>query len=202
MLTDPRIDAYIEAAQPFARPILEHLREVVHCALPQAEETIKWSMPHFTLNGKNVAGMAAFKAHAAFVIHGDGRLHGEGLRGPVDTGAMGQFGKLATLADLPSDASLSRTLSKAADRITNGVKTAPVQSVPKPEIPVPDDFAMALAIASPAKRCFEAFSPSHRREYLEWIVDAKKVETRQKRINQAIVWLSEGKKRNWKYEAC
>lgn len=196
MPTDPRIDAYIEQAQPFARPILEHLREVVHCALPQAAETIKWSMPHFTLNGKNVAGMAAFKAHAAFVIHGDGR------QGPVDNSAMGQLGRLVTLADLPSDASLSRTLSQAADRITNGVKTARPKSVFRPEIPVPEDFATALAIASPAKRCFDQFSPSHRREYLEWIVKAKKAETREKRINQAIVWLSEGKKRNWKYEDC
>jgi len=196
MPTDPRIDAYIEQAQPFARPILEHLREVVHCALPQADETIKWSMPHFTLNGKNVAGMAAFKAHAAFVIHGEGR------QGPVDDRAMGQLGRLVTLADLPSDASLSRTLSQAADRITKGVKTARPKSVFKPEIPIPNDFATALAIASPAKRCFEQFSPGHRREYLEWIVDAKKAETREKRINQAIVWLSEGKKRNWKYEAC
>jgi len=196
MPTDPRIDAYIEQAQPFARPILEHLREVVHCALPQADETIKWSMPHFTLNGKNVAGMAAFKAHAAFVIHGEGR------QGPVDDSAMGQLGRLVTLADLPSDASLSRTLSQAADRITKGVKTARPKSVFKPEIPIPNDFATALAIASPAKRCFEQFSPGHRREYLEWIVDAKKAETREKRINQAIVWLSEGKKRNWKYEAC
>lgn len=196
MPTDPRIDAYIEQAQPFARPILEHLREVVHCALPQADETIKWSMPHFTLNGKNVAGMAAFKAHAAFVIHGEGR------EGPVDNSAMGQLGRLVTLADLPSDASLSRTLSQAADRITNGVKTARPKSAFKPEIPVPDDFATALAIASPAKRFFEDLAPGHRREYLEWIVDAKRPETRSKRINQAIVWLSEGKKRNWKYEAC
>ncbi len=196
MPTDPRIDAYIEQAQPFARPILEHLREVVHCALPQADETIKWSMPHFTLNGKNVAGMAAFKGHAAFVIHGEGR------QGPVDNNAMGQLGRLVTLDDLPSDASLSRTLSQAADRITNGVKTARPRSVFKPEIPVPDDFADALAIASPAKRFFENLAPGHRREYLEWIVDAKKPETRRKRIAQAIVWLSEGKKRNWKYEAC
>ena len=196
MPTDPRIDAYIEQAQPFARPILEHLREVVHCALPQADETIKWSTPHFTLNGKNVAGMAAFKAHAAFVIHGDGR------QGSVDDSATGQFNRLETLADLPSDAALSRTLSRAADRITNGVKTTRPKSVFKPEIPVPEDFATALAIASPAKRFFEKLSASHRREYLEWIVDAKKAETREKRINQAIVWLSESKKRNWKYEAC
>ena len=102
MPTDPRIDAYIEQAPPFARPILEHLREVVHCALPQAAETIKWSMPHFTLNGQNVAGMAAFKAHAAFVIHSEGRLLGEGLRGPVENSAMGQLGRLVTLADLPT----------------------------------------------------------------------------------------------------
>ena len=192
MPTDPRIDAYIEQAQPFARPILEHLREVVHCALPQAEETIKWSMPHFMLNGKNVAGMAAFKGHAAFMIHGEGR-QGD---------AMGQLGKLVTLADLPSDASLSRTLNQAADRVTNGVKTPRPKTVFQPEIQVPDDFATALAIASPAKRCFDQFTPGQRREYLEWIVDAKKPETREKRIAQAIVWLSEGKRRNWKYESC
>lgn len=192
MPTDPRIDAYIESAQPFARPILEHLREVVHCALPQAEETIKWSMPHFMVNGKNVAGMAAFKGHAAFMIHGEGR----------EGDAMGQFGKLSSLADLPSDASLSRKLGKAADRVTNGEKTPRPKTLFKPAIPVPDDFATALAINSPAKRCFEAFTPGQRREYLEWIVEAKKPETREKRINQAIVWLSEGKKRNWKYESC
>ena len=195
MSTDPRIDAYIAKAQPFARPILEHFRELVHCALPQAEETIKWSMPHFTLGGKNIAGMAAFKAHAALMVHGEGR-QGEGEE------AMGQFGRITSLAQLPGDAVLRKKLIAAADKLTSGVKEPRPPRAPKPEIAMPDDFAAALAANRPARANFDRFAPGQRREYLEWVTQAKRAETREKRIAQAIVWLSEGKKRNWKYENC
>lgn len=196
MALDPRIDAKIAEAAPFARPILTHLRAVVHAALPDVEETIKWGMPHFMLGGKNLAGMAAFKAHCAFMIHGDGR-QGD---------AMGQFGKIRVLGDLPADADLAVRLLEARARIeTKGTaltKTSAAARAPQPELLVPPELAAALAANPQAKAAFTAFAPSHRREYLEWIAEAKRPETRAKRIAQTAEWLTEGKKRNWKYEGC
>ncbi|WP_068076427.1 YdeI/OmpD-associated family protein [Novosphingobium lentum] len=195
MTKDARIDAYIEQAPPFAQPILTHLRALVHTALPAAEETIKWSMPHFTVGGKNVAGMAAFKAHCAFVVHGEGR-----------TGdAMGQHGKITKLTDLPDDAELTASLQRALERVAakgTAAPKAPKPKAAKTDIAMPDDFATALAGAGEAHARFEAFAPSHRREYLEWITEAKRPETRAKRIAEATGWIAEGKKRNWKYGNC
>jgi hypothetical protein len=191
---DPRIDAYIAKAQPFAQPILEHARGLLRAAVPEAEETLKWSMPHFTVKGKILAGMAAFKAHAAFFVQSAGRVgEGEG---------MGSFGRLRSTADLPPDSELTQLLRKARDEIVSGVKPKKVAKAPKPEIAVPDDFAAALAGSASAKSAFDAFAPSHRREYLEWVTEAKRPETRAKRIAQAVEWIGEGKKRNWKYESC
>ena len=192
---DPRIDAYIAKAAPFAQPILTHLRALVHETLPGLAETIKWGMPHFIHNGKNVAGLAAFKAHCAFMIHGDGR-QGD---------AMGQYGKIAALSDLPGDNTLKSKLVEAAGRIDQAgtalkPKTAPRAA--KAEIALPDDFAAALAAVPAARATLDGFAPSHRREYLEWVTEAKRPETRAKRIAQAAEWLAEGKKRNWKYEGC
>lgn len=196
MTTDPRIDAYIAKAAPFAQPILTHLRALVHATLPGLEETMKWGMPHFVYNGKNLAGMSAFKAHAAFMIHGDGR-QGD---------AMGQFGKITALADLPGDNALKDKLVAARERIDSegtALKKQPAAArVAKPELSVPAEFQAALDANPAAKAVLEGFAPSHRREYLEWIVEAKRDETRAKRIGQAVEWLAEGKKRNWKYQNC
>lgn len=194
MSRDERVDDYITAAADFARPILEHLRELAHRALPGAEEAIKWGMPHFLVNGKNVAGMAAFKAHCTFVIHGDGR-QGD---------AMGQFGRIISVDDLPGEPELTAKLQAARDRVeTKGTaqKTGGARK-PKPEIPVPGDFAAALDRLPAARATFDAFAPSHRRDYLEWITEARTQATRDKRMAQALEWLAEGKKRNWKYENC
>ena len=197
MNTDPRIDAYIAKAAPFARPILTQLRAIVHETLPGAEETIKWSMPHFTHGGKNVAGMAAFKAHCSFAIHGEGRQGSE-------QAGMGSFGKITAMTDLPPENDLRAKLQAAAERIaTQGSATTPREKKPpKAEIAMPGDFAAALAGAPAAQSAFDRFAPSHRREYLEWITQAKREETRTKRIAQSLEWLAEGKKRNWKYENC
>ena len=196
--TDPRVDAYIDKAAPFAQPILTHLRALVRRALPEAEETIKWGMPHFTVAGKNVAGIAAFKAHCAFVIHGDGR------QGEPEGEGMGGYGKIAALSDLPAEAELEAKVKEAAQRVaTIGTALKPKTRKPaKPEIPMPGDFADALAAQPKAKATLDAFSPSQRREYLEWITEAKQAATRERRITQAIAWLADGKKRNWKYESC
>jgi uncharacterized protein YdeI (YjbR/CyaY-like superfamily) len=191
---DPRVDDYIEKAADFARPILTHLRDLAHRALPEAEEAIKWGMPHFLVKGKNVAGMAAFKAHCTFVIHGDGR-QGD---------AMGQFGRITALGDLPPEGELIEKLQAAEARVLEkgtALKSAAPRA-PKAEIPMPDDFAAALAAAPAAQGHYDAFSPSQRREYLEWVTEAKTEATRAKRMAQAVEWISEGKRRNWKYERC
>lgn len=173
------------------------MRELVHASVPGLEETIKWRMPHFTIGGKNLAGMAAFKHHAAFIVHGDGR-QGDGQH----SDAMGQYGKITALADLPADEELTAKLRAAAALIAAGTKggararPAPVRA----ELPVPDDFA---ALLSPAARAIlDGFAPSHRREYLEWIAAAKRPETRARRMADAATWIAAGKKRNWKYEKC
>ena len=198
MSRDPRIDAYIENAKPFARPVLLHLRELVHAVVPDAEEAVKWGMPHFTYRNKNVAGMAAFKAHCAFIVHGDGRQDA----GQKDGEGMGGYGKIADLADLPDDAALAAALKDAMASIDiRGTAQRPARpAAAKAEIPVPQDFAAALRESPAAKATFDGLAPSQKREYLEWITEAKRDETRGKRIATSLEWLAEGKRRNWKYE--
>jgi uncharacterized protein YdeI (YjbR/CyaY-like superfamily) len=151
-------------------------------------------MPHFTVKGKILAGMASFKAHAAFFVHGAGRMG--------ESEGMGSFGKLTGIADLPPEAELTELLRQARDAIVAGIKPPKVAKAPKPEIAMPDDFAGALAASAPAQAAFDAFPPSARRDYLEWITTAKAPATRHKRIAEAVSWISEGKKRHWKYENC
>lgn len=195
MKTDPRVDDYIARAAPFAQPILTRIRAAAHKALPDGEEGIKWGMPHFMVGGKNVGGMSAFKAHCAFVVHGEGR------QGEKD--GMGAYGKIATLDQLPPEAEMVARLREAAKRVVEqGSATAGKKRMPKPELPVPHDLASRLAADGKAGAVFAGFAPSHRREYIEWITEAKREETRAKRLDQTIEWLREGKKRNWKYESC
>lgn len=196
MSRDPRIDTYIAKAQPFARPILEHVRERVHAALPEVEEAIKWSMPAYTLGGKIVLITAAFKAHVALNFWRGQELRGEA----ADADAMGQFGKIKSPEELPIDAELDRLIREAAEL----AKTAPAPRKPKHDPkPAPllyPAFAAALEQAPKAKATLDGFPPSAQRDYVEWIADAKQDATRDKRIASAIEWLSEGKRRNWKYE--
>jgi uncharacterized protein YdeI (YjbR/CyaY-like superfamily) len=200
---DPRIDDEIAKAPPFARPILEHLRALVHRTIPDAGEAIKWGMPHFTYKGKNLAGMAAFKAHCAFMIHGAGRQGSDGEGKGEHGGGMGQFGKIASRADLPDDDELAVKLREARARIDaagSAVKRLAAEPRPKRTIALHEDFAVALAAEPAAQAFFDGLAPSHRYDYLEWITGAKRPETRLKRIAEAMAWLAEGKRRNWKYE--
>ncbi|ROZ64140.1 YdeI family protein [Ramlibacter sp. WS9] len=195
--TDPRIDAYIAKSADFAQPILAHLRQVVHAACPDTEETIKWGMPHFMHGGKILAQMAAFKAHCAFGFWQDVAQTGKNRE------AMGQFGRVASLKDLPAKAELVKLVKKVAAVIDSGEKPArAVKSAPKAPPEVPDDLSAVLKRNAKARKTFEAFSPSHQREYIEWLVEAKRAETREKRLAQAIEWMEEGKSRNWKYQNC
>lgn len=197
---DPRIDAYIGKSAEFARPILEHLREVVHAACPDVEEAMKWSHPHFMYHGM-LCGMAAFKQHCTFGFWKFDRI---GVDGADKDAAMGQFGRITRLADLPSKKVLTGYVKQAMKLNEDGVKALWLskRAKPKPAAKVPDDLATALSKSKKARTVFEAFPPGQRREYIDWITDAKREETRQKRLAQTVEWLAEGKRRNWKYENC
>lgn len=195
MSPDPRIAAYIERAQPFARPILAHVRERVHAAVPDAEETLKWGAPAFTLNGKILLMMAAFKRHAALNFWRRQEIRGR----EASADAMGQFGRVTTLSDLPPEAELDALIRKAAELSATAPAPRKVKHA-KPAAEPHSEFAKALDRAPKAKMTFDAFPPSCRREYVEWVGEAKRDETRAKRIATAIDWLSEGKRHNWRYE--
>jgi len=195
---DPRVDAYVARAAPFARPILEHIRARVHAAVPDVVETLKWSAPSFTRDGKILLMMAAFKKHAALNF-----WRGQELRGGEASGeAMGQFGKLTSLADLPGDDEFDRLIRQAADLAATAPAPRKVKHEPKPPAELHPDFAKALAANPRAKATLDAFPPSARRDYLDWIAEAKQDKTRAKRIADAVQWLGEGKRRHWKYENC
>ena len=197
---DDRVDAYITKSADFARPILTHLREVVHAACPDVEETMKWSFPHFMYKGM-LCSMASFKEHCAFgfwkssLIATKGESDGEP--------AAGQFGRITKLSDLPSKKILSGYIKEAMKLNDAGVKP-PSRSKPKSpkELVVPDDLAGALKKNRQALAAFEKFSPSHKREYIEWITEAKTEATRTRRLETAVQWMAEGKPRNWKYMNC
>ena len=198
MTPDPRIDAYIARAAPFARPILEKVRERVHATTPAAEDTMKWSAPAFTVDGKILLILAAFKAHAA-INFWRGQEIGDGS---PKAGAMGQFGKLTSLDDLPPDAEFDTLIREAATLASKAPAPRKTKHEPKPPPTMHPEFAAALAKAPKAKATLDGFSPSAQREYLEWVGEAKQEATRAKRIADAVQWLSEGKKRHWKYENC
>jgi uncharacterized protein YdeI (YjbR/CyaY-like superfamily) len=193
---DPRIDAYIATAQPFARPIIEHVRERVHATLPDCEESVKWGMPAYVVDGKILLMTPAFKAHAALNFWRGQELRAE----KADADAMGQFGKLRSLDDLPPDLELDRLIREAADLARNPPAPRKAKQASKPPPEMHPDLAVALDKAPKAKANFEALAPSCQRDYLEWVAEAKRDETRAKRIATTIEWVSEGKSRNWKYE--
>lgn len=199
---DPRVDAYIAQAAPFARPILEHVRQVVHAACPGVEETIKWGMPSFTCGSGILCGMAAFKAHASFGFWKHALVVGEGDAGEgTERVGMGSFGKLTAVRDLPPKRQLAAYVRKAAALNAPGARAAPARKAPAARpAPVPTpEFAAALRGNKAAAAAFKAFPPSHRREYVDWIAEAKREETRDRRIAQAVAWIAEGRQRNWKY---
>lgn len=194
---DPRVDAYIAKAQPFAQPILTHLRDLVHSHAPGTDETLKWGVPHFVLNGQNLAGMAAFKSHATFGFWRDEEVTGS----PRDSGAMGSMGRLASLADLPGDEVMAGLVKKAAALCAGGKPRRPKVG-PKAALDLPPDLGTALQANAAAQGHWDAFSPGKRRDYIEWVLEAKREETRAKRIETIVAQVAEGKDRNWKYKNC
>ncbi len=195
---DKRIDSYINRAAPFAQPILTHLRAVVHAACPEVEETLKWGMPTFMHHGI-LCGMAAFKQHATFGFWKHSLIVKQ--RDSKRDEAMGSFGCLTDLSQLPSKRILTGYVKKAMRLNEAGIKV-PSKRTPRRALSVPADLRTALARSAKARATFAEFSPGQRREYLEWVTEAKRPETRARRVATTIEWLSEGKHRNWKYENC
>jgi uncharacterized protein YdeI (YjbR/CyaY-like superfamily) len=196
---DPRIDAYIENSRDFAKPILEHIRSLIHQTCPDVEETLKWSMPHFTYRGDMMCHFASFKEHCAFGFWKQSLIEGADF---PEKNAMGSFGKIRSLDDLPDDKTLATLIKEAMSLNELGIKVKKSPSAEKKELVVPDFLNEALARNEKAAQTFNAFPYSCKKEYVEWITEAKTEPTREKRLASTIEWLSEGKKRNWKYEKC
>ena len=195
------IDSYIAKSADFAKPILNHIRALVHTACPAVEEKMKWSFPHFDYKGEMMCSMAAFKQHAAF-----GFWKASLLKDPVLTEtaklevAMGHLGKLTSLKDLPPDKKILAWIKEAMALNDKGIKLlAKPRPVANKELIVPDYFTRAIAKNKKAKQTFEDFSYSQKKEYVNWVTEAKTAETKTKRLTSAIEMMAEGKIRNWKY---
>ncbi len=205
---NPKVDLYIAKAKPFAQPILEHVRGLVHKACPEVEETIKWSRPFFEYRGVILGNMSAFKEHCSFGFWGE--EIGAVLREAKLLGeeGMGSLGRIIGLKDLPPNKQMISLIKQAAGFIESGQYTSPIEArnkvvkAQKPALETPAEFTAALKKDKKAASIFAAFSPSCKREYVEWVADAKRPETRDKRIATAIEWIAEGKQRNWKYQNC
>lgn len=199
---DKRVDAYIEKSQPFAKPILKKLRELIHKGNPEVEETIKWGMPSFDYKGP-FCSFAGFKQHAVFgfwkyklINDPEGYLQEISNEGGD---AMGNLGRITSLEDLPPDKAIIDFVKQAKKLNDEGIKIPAKPKKPKEELVVPNYFISELKKNKKAFETFDNFSYSHKKEYLEWITEAKTEETRNKRIATTIEWLTEGKSRNWKY---
>jgi uncharacterized protein YdeI (YjbR/CyaY-like superfamily) len=192
---DPRVDAYIEKSAEFARPVLTYLRDLIHKTCPDVSETIKWGMPFFDYHG-SMCHLAAFKQHCALGFW-KGKLLFAGENKKAD--AMGHFGRLTGLKDLPPKATLADYIKQAMQLNLAGVKAPKPEKVAKPAPEVPADLLAALKKNKKAASTFEACSPSCKREYIDWLLEAKRDETRAKRLAQAVEWMAEGRQRHWKY---
>lgn len=196
---DPSIDAYIEKSAEFAKPVMNHLRELIHKACPQVNETLKWSMPSFEYKGL-LCGFAAFKQHCTFGFWKQSLMETDAF--PKNKTAMGSFGRITSLKDLPSNKVMVGLIHQAMELNEKGIKVPKKPAAPKKELVVPDVLKNALSKNKAAKTTFEKFPYSCKKEYIEWITEAKTQPTRDKRLASTIEWLAEGKRRNWKYENC
>ncbi len=202
MHTDERIDEYISKSANFAKPILTNLRNVVHKACPQVKETMKWSFPHFEYAGRNLCSMASFKQHCAFtfwlgsVMKDEDKLLSTGS----DKTAMGHFGQIKSLNDLPPDNILEQYIKEAMVLNEKGIKAPKKGKATLTELEVPEFFMTALKKTRNALSNFKKFSPSQKKEYVEWLTEAKTEDTKNRRLQMAIEWIEEGKDRHWKYK--
>lgn len=203
---DERIDNYIANSADFAQPILTHLRELIHDTCPDVEEAWKWSFPNFVYKGAVMCSMAAFKQHCSFSFWKAAIMQDtDNILTITERDAMGHFGKIESLKDLPKDAVLKKYIKQAMKLNEDGIKLPPKPKATekeKKELVVPAYLTRELKKNKTAEKVFNEFSYSHRKEYIQWMEEAKTDATRDKRLAQAIEWLAEGKNRNWKYNNC
>jgi uncharacterized protein YdeI (YjbR/CyaY-like superfamily) len=202
---DPRVDAYIEKAAPFAQPILSHLRELMHKACPRANETMKWSMPFFVQQGIVLAHMAAFKKHCAFGFWGPEMKKVLAADGLKSSESMGVFGRITDVKALPDEKTLIAYMRQAGELVATGERTKSIERPAKkvkPPVKIPTELTAALKKNKRAAKHFEKMAPGKRREYADWISEAKGADTKKRRLVQSIEWIAEGKSRNWKYQNC
>ena len=197
--TDARIDAYIEKSADFARPILIHLRKLIHKACPDVSETLKWSMPSFEYKGI-LCGFAAFKQHCTLMFWKQSLMETGAF--PKNKTAMGSFGRITSFKDLPSDKVMIGLIHQAVELNEKGVKVPKKPTTTNKDLVIPNELTKVLSKNKKAKTVFDNFSYSQKKEYVEWITEAKTEPTRIKRLETTVQWLSEGKRRNWKYENC
>jgi uncharacterized protein YdeI (YjbR/CyaY-like superfamily) len=197
---DQRIDAYIAKSAAFAKPILHHLRELVYKACPEAEETMKWSFPHFDYKGEMMCSMAAFKEHCAFTFWKASLMKDPALlHNAQSETAMGHLGRITSLKDLPADKTMIAYIKEAVKLNDDKVKIIKAKPVEKSPLVIPDDLKAALKKNKKAEATFGSFTYSNKKDYVLWITEAKTADTRSKRLAQAVIWMAEGKIRNWKY---
>jgi uncharacterized protein YdeI (YjbR/CyaY-like superfamily) len=198
---DKRIDVYIERSAEFAKPVLKHFRELVHKACPDVEETMKWSFPHFDYKGSMMCSMASFKQHCAIGFWKAALMSDKTLVEKARTEeAMGHLGRITSLKDLPKDAVLIKYIKEAMKLNDEGVKLSPkAKPTVKKPLEVPTWFMEALKKNKKALKTYQEFSESNKKEYVLWVTEAKTEETKTLRLKTAVAWMSEGKRRNWKY---
>lgn len=202
---DPRVDAYIEKAAPFAQPILAHLRELMHEACPHVTESVKWGMPFFIQRKVILCHMAAFKQHCAFGFWGSEMKKVLAEGGHNSSDAMGTLGRITSLKDLPSDKRMLSYMRQAAELVDSGERKKSIDrptNKKKRPVNIPPELTAALRKNTLAAKAFAAFSLTCKREYAEWIAEAKRPETKQKRLQQSVDWIAQGKSRHWKYQNC
>lgn len=199
-MKNPQFNTYIEKSKEFAQPVLEHIRLLVHQACPEVEEKMKWSFPNFEYKKSILCSMASFKEHCSFGFWLGGLMDDpDGILNKVGETAMGQLGRIKSLQDLPPDTVMIKYIHQAMTLVDQGVKLTKKEPVKKTDIEIPEVLIDALKTSDKARMTFEQFSPSNKKEYIEWIKDAKSEATRIKRLETTIEWLEEGKVRNWKY---
>jgi len=199
--SEPEVDAYAEGVEAFAKPILAHLRGLIRATCPEVVETLKWGIPHFDYRGEMMCIFAAYRSHCAFSFWKSALMSDPRLKASIDLPASKRFmGKLRSLADLPVDAELTAWIREAMLLNEQGAKVAPRKTSAAPKIVVaPPAFVERLAASPSVKAMFESKSASFQKEYNVWIAEAKTEATRDKRINEALAWIAEGKGRFWKY---
>lgn len=195
--TDPRVDAYIAKSADFAKPILTRVREMVHEACPDVQETIKWGAPFFDYKGQMMCAIAAFKQHCALIFWKASLIDGLPPNGDK---SRGSFGRITSMSELPTRKQFNGFIKAAMALNDAGVTVKRPKAGTKPEAKVPKELAAALAKNKKATAAFGKFPPGQRREYCDWITEAKREETKTKRVAQAVEWIAEGKTRNWKYQ--